>query len=65
MAELLLARTVLGGATAGELRTRGGAAIVLLRELPASTMLDVRLDPADVATLEACLLYTSPSPRDS
>jgi sarcosine oxidase subunit gamma len=53
MAELLLARTVLGGATAGELRTRGGAAIVLLRELPASTMLDVRLDPADVATLEA------------
>ena len=53
MAELLLARTALGGATAAELRTRGGAAIVLLRELPESTMLDVRLDPADVAMLAA------------
>ena len=53
MAELLLARTALGGATAAELRTHGGTAIVMLRELPASTMLDVRLDPADVATLAA------------
>ena len=53
MAELLMARTALGGAAAGELRTHGGTAIVMLRELPASTMLDVRLDPADVEILAA------------
>ena len=53
MAELLMARTALGGASTGKLRTHGGTAIVMLRELPASAMIDVRLDPADLATLEA------------
>jgi len=53
MAELLMARTALGDAAAGELRTHGGTAMVMLRELPASTTIDVRLDPADVAKLAA------------
>ena len=53
MAELLMARTALGGAAAGESRAHGGTATVMLRELPASTMIDVRLNPADAATLAA------------
>jgi len=53
MAELLMVRTALGGRADEELRTHGGTAMVMLSELPASTMLDVRLDPADVATLAA------------
>jgi len=53
MAELLMARTALGGAAAGESRAHGGTATVMLRGLPASTMIDVRLNPADAATLAA------------
>lgn len=52
MADALIARTALGGAI-NALRTHGDAAVVMLRELPASAMIDLRLDPADAAALGA------------
>lgn len=52
MADALLARTALGGGVA-ELRSYGDPALVALSELPAASMLDLRLDPADTAALGA------------
>jgi sarcosine oxidase, subunit gamma len=53
MADALTARTPLGGDLANGLRKHGDAAVVQLRELPASTMIDLRLDPADRAQLDS------------
>jgi sarcosine oxidase subunit gamma len=53
MADVLTARTALGGDQVGVFRTHGDPAIVMLRELPASTMIDLRCDPADSAALSA------------
>jgi sarcosine oxidase subunit gamma len=53
MVDALTAFTPLGSAAAGELRTHGVPLLVMLRELPASAMIDVRLDPADAAALNA------------
>ena len=50
MADALIERTALGGETAG-LRSHGDAALVVLRELPPTMMIDLRLDPADSAAL--------------
>jgi sarcosine oxidase subunit gamma len=53
MVDALTALTPLGSAAGSELRTHGVPLLVTLRELPASAMIDVRLDPADVAALNA------------
>ena len=53
MVDTLTALTPLGSAAGGELRAHGVPLLVILRELPASAMIDVRLDPADVAALNA------------
>lgn len=53
MIETLIARTALGSALDGGLRVHGDPAVVVLRELPASAMLDLRLDPANAAALGA------------
>ncbi len=53
MADALTAHTALGGDVGNGLRTHGDAAVVMLRELPASAMIDLRLDPANAATLSA------------
>lgn len=53
MADALIARTALGGDAGGALRAHGEAGTVLLRELPASAMLDLRLDPSDASVLNA------------
>jgi sarcosine oxidase subunit gamma len=53
MADTLIARTALGCTEASGLRTRGDAAVVMLRELPAAAMIDLRLDPADAAAMSA------------
>jgi len=53
MAEPLTARTALGGEGAAGLRAHGDPAVVVLRELPAAAMIDLRLDPADAAALNA------------
>lgn len=52
MPDTLLARTALGAAD-GELRSHGDADAVVLTELPAATMTDVRLNPADAEALRA------------
>lgn len=51
MADVLIARTPL--ASAGELSSHGVAAAVALSEMPFAAMIDVRLDPADRAALNA------------
>lgn len=53
MAETLIARSPLGTADGAALRTHGDSAVVVLRELQASVMLDLRLDPADAVVLSA------------
>ncbi len=53
MAEALIARTPLGGDSGAGLRTHGDSTIVMLREMPAAAMIDLRLDPADAAALDA------------
>ena len=53
MPETLLARTALGSAADSELRVHDLAAHVVLRELPPSAMIDVRLDPTNAAMLDA------------
>lgn len=53
MPDALIARTPLGSVAGGELRTHGVPLHVMLRELPASSMIDVRLDPAYAAALTA------------
>lgn len=53
MAETLTARSPLGTADGAALRTHGDPAAVELRELQASVMLDLRLDPADAVALSA------------
>ena len=53
MPDALIARTPLGSVGVGELRTHGAPSLVTLREMPASAMIDVRLDPADAAALRA------------
>ncbi len=52
MVDALTACTALGCA-GSELRIHGAPALIMLRELPASAMIDVRLDPADAAALNA------------
>ena len=52
MADALIERTALGGSIAG-LCSQGDAALVILRELPAAVMIDLRLDPADSDALNA------------
>ena len=53
MPDALIARTPLGGIAGGELRTHGAPSFVTLREMPASAMIDLRLDPADATALRA------------
>ena len=53
MADALIARTALGSGAGSGLRSHGDAGSVLLRELPAPAMLDLRFDPADAAVLHA------------
>jgi sarcosine oxidase subunit gamma len=53
MADVLTARTALGGNGVAGLRTHGDAAVVALRELPASAMIDLRFDPTDAAALSS------------
>ena len=53
MVDALTARTALGSTADGELRIHGVPTLISLREMPASAMIDVRLDPADVAALNA------------
>ena len=53
MQSSVTARTALGGDADAALREYGDAAVVMLRELPAMAMLDLRLDPADAAALSA------------
>ena len=53
MPDELIARSPLGSVAGGELRTHGVPLHVMLRELPASAMIDVRLDPADASALSA------------
>jgi sarcosine oxidase subunit gamma len=53
MADALVAYTALGGRADGELKTRGVAAAVVLRECPASGMLDLRLGSGDTVSLNA------------
>ena len=51
MADALTARTALGSEGAA-LRTHGDPVVVALRELPASAMIDLRVDPAAAAALD-------------
>ena len=51
MVDALTARTALGSESAA-LRTHGDPVVVALRELPASTMIDLRVDPANAAALD-------------
>ncbi len=53
MVETLMARTALGSTPDGGLRAHGDPAAVALRELPASSMIDLRLDPANAVALGA------------
>jgi len=53
MPDALIARSPLGSVVGGDLRAHGVPSQVTLRELPASSMIDVRLDPADAAALSA------------
>lgn len=53
MAEPLIARTALGSSAGSGWRAHGDAGSVLLREVPASAMLDLRCDPADASVLNA------------
>lgn len=53
MADALIARTALGSGAGSGLRAHGNAGSVLLRELPAAAMLDLRFEPADAAVLNA------------
>ena len=53
MADVLIARTALGSEEGWDLRTLGDPAVVVLRELPACAMIDLRFDPADAAALSA------------
>jgi len=53
MADGLTAYTALGSRADGKLKTHGVAAAVLLSEVAPSAMIDVRLDPADTAALNA------------
>lgn len=53
MADMLTARAALGGDASAALRTSGDAASVMLHELPASTMIDLRLDVTDAGVLSA------------
>lgn len=53
MPETLRARTALGSAAGSELRAHGLPAHIVLRELPPSAMIDVRLDPTNAAMLDA------------
>lgn len=51
MVDVLTPRTALGSEGAA-LRTHGDPVAVALRELPASTMIDLRVDPANAAVLD-------------
>ena len=53
MADTLIARTALGAEYVAALRAYGDPAVVVLCELPAAAMLDLRFDPADAAALSA------------
>jgi sarcosine oxidase, subunit gamma len=53
MAERLLAHTPLGGEVGRDLRSHGVAFGVMLREVPAAGMIDVRVNPTDRVALAA------------
>jgi sarcosine oxidase subunit gamma len=53
MVDTLIARTALGSTRDGGLRAHGDPALVALREMPASFMIDLRLAPANAVALGA------------
>lgn len=53
MADTLIARSALGSRPDGGLRAHGDPVVVALHEIPASGMIDLRLNPANAAVLGA------------